>query len=56
MSTPEAALTAYKQKLANNRLGLWLFLLSDSFVFAALLVTRFTCWETNAPIWNRNSA
>lgn len=41
MSTPEAALTAYKQKLANNRLGLWLFLLSDSFVFAALLVTRF---------------
>ncbi len=41
MTTPEVALTTYKQKLANNRLGLWLFILSDSFVFAALLVTRF---------------
>ena len=27
-------------KLANNRLGLWLFILSDSFVFIGLLVTR----------------
>ena len=29
------------QKLAANRLGLWLFILSDSFVFGGLLVTRF---------------
>jgi cytochrome c oxidase subunit 3 len=28
-------------KLGTNRLGLWLFILSDSFVFGALLITRF---------------
>jgi hypothetical protein len=31
----------YAQKLANNRLGLWLFIISDSFVFGGLLVARF---------------
>ncbi len=31
----------YQFKLANNRLGLWLFILSDSFVFGGLLVARF---------------
>ena len=31
----------YKEKLANNRLGFWLFLISDGFVFAALFITRF---------------
>ena len=31
----------YARKLANNRLGLWLFILSDGFMFAGLLVTRF---------------
>jgi len=33
--------TSYKYKTATNRLGLWLFILSDSFVFAGLLVSRF---------------
>ena len=32
---------SYKHRLATNRLGLWLFILSDSFVFGALLVSRF---------------
>jgi cytochrome c oxidase subunit 3 len=32
---------SYAWKLATNRLGLWLFLLSDSFVFGGLLVARF---------------
>ncbi len=41
MTTHESTLMNYRRKLANNRLGLWLFILSDSFVFAALLVTRF---------------
>lgn len=39
-----SAITAsarYQSKLANNRLGLWLFILSDSFVFGGLLVTRY---------------
>jgi cytochrome c oxidase subunit 3 len=31
----------YKYKLGTNRLGLWLFILSDSFVFAGLLIARF---------------
>lgn len=33
--------TEARQKLGNSRLGLWLFIMSDAFVFAALLVTRF---------------
>lgn len=40
MTTQTVAAT-YAHKLGNNRLGLWLFILSDSFVFAGLLVTRF---------------
>ena len=31
----------YARKSANNRLGLWLFLLSDSFLFGGLLVSRY---------------
>jgi cytochrome c oxidase subunit 3 len=30
-----------RYRLMNNRLGLWLFLISDSFVFGALFITRF---------------
>jgi cytochrome c oxidase subunit III len=41
MSTETSSLENYRNKLATNRLGLWLFFLSDSFVFGALLVTRF---------------
>lgn len=33
--------TSYKYKLGTNRIGLWLFLLSDSFVFGGLAVARF---------------
>jgi len=38
---PEKGLLAYAYKLSTNRIGLWLFFLSDSFMFGALLVTRF---------------
>ena len=31
----------YKQKTISNRLGLWLFIFSDAFVFAGLFVSRF---------------
>lgn len=41
MSAKETTLAHARHKIATNRLGLWLFILSDSFVFAALLVTRF---------------
>jgi cytochrome c oxidase subunit III len=32
---------SYQHKVGTMRLGLWLFLVSDAFVFGALLVTRF---------------
>jgi cytochrome c oxidase subunit 3 len=32
---------SYQYKLATNRLGLWLFLLSDSFIFGGLFISRF---------------
>ncbi|MBN2500596.1 MAG: heme-copper oxidase subunit III [Anaerolineales bacterium] len=31
----------YNEKLSMYRLGLWLFILSDAFVFGALFITRF---------------
>ncbi len=36
-------------RLAINRLGLWLFFLSDSFLFLALLVTRYYLQGVNRP-------
>ena len=33
--------SSYAWKLATNRLGLWLFLLSDAFVFGGMFVARF---------------
>jgi cytochrome c oxidase subunit 3 len=41
MTTEAISLVDYKRKLGTNRLGLWLFILSDLFLFAGLLVTRF---------------
>ena len=40
MST-ETSVHSHAFKTATARIGLWLFFLSDSFVFAALLVSRF---------------
>jgi cytochrome c oxidase subunit 3 len=37
----EGARNSYAYKTGSNRLGLWLFILSDAFVFAGLLVSRF---------------
>ncbi len=41
MTTETNSLTDYLYKQGNNRLGLWLFIVSDAFVFAGLLVARF---------------
>lgn len=41
MTTETMPLTEYKEKTKTNRLGLWLFILSDSFVFAGLFIARF---------------
>jgi cytochrome c oxidase subunit 3 len=43
----------YGWKLATNRFGLWLFLLSDAFVFAGLLVTRFNLLGLTRPDLNQ---
>ncbi len=41
MSSHAITESEYKHRLGTNRLGLWLFIISDSFVFGALLFTRF---------------
>lgn len=41
MTAHTSPLADYYRKAATNRLGLWLFLASDAFVFAGLLVARF---------------
>lgn len=41
MTAESMSLTEYRSRTATSRLGLWLFILSDAFVFAGLLVSRF---------------
>lgn len=36
-----AAIAEYKHKSATNRMGLWMFILSDAFVFVGLFISRF---------------
>ena len=44
---------AYRKKLVTNRLGLWLFLLSDAFTFGGLLITRAVLWGNTRPDLNQ---
>lgn len=39
----------YEVQLKSNRLGLWLFFLSEIFLFGALLVARFVLWGDRRP-------
>ena len=41
MSSLSSSLDQYKNKIATNRLGLWLFFVSDAFMFGGLLISRF---------------
>jgi cytochrome c oxidase subunit 3 len=41
MATHTTTVSDYQRKVSTNRLGLWLFLISDAFVFLGLLVARF---------------
>mgnify|MGYP001615256246 CR=1 FL=1 len=45
--------TSYAQRVATNRLGLWLFLLSDSFIFGGLMVSRWALWGNTRPELNQ---
>lgn len=53
MASTTITLEEYKAKTANNRLGLWLFIVSDAFVFGGLLVTRFVLLGGNRPELNQ---
>jgi cytochrome c oxidase subunit 3 len=44
---------SYAYKTGSNRLGLWLFLLSDSFVFGGLAVARFNLLGLSRPPLNQ---
>ncbi len=44
---------SYEYKTGTNRLGLWLFLLSDSFVFGGLMVTRVNLLGLTRPELNQ---
>jgi cytochrome c oxidase subunit 3 len=41
MSSQVISLAEYRKRVVTNRLGLWLFIISDSFLFGGLLVARF---------------
>lgn len=43
----------YQFKSTTNRLGLWLFIVSDAFTFAGLLVTRFYLFGGERPELNQ---
>jgi len=43
------AAAAYRVQLKNNRLGLWLFFVSEAFMFGGLLVARFYLWGNTRP-------
>jgi cytochrome c oxidase subunit 3 len=49
MTTETQTLAKYQYKSATNRLGLWLFIISDSFLFLGLLVTRFYLFGGERP-------
>lgn len=44
---------SYDYKLGTNRIGLWLFLLSDSFVFGGLAIARFNLLGLTRPALNQ---
>jgi cytochrome c oxidase subunit 3 len=52
MTTNTDTVKDYLFKSATNRLGLWLFILSDSFVFGGLLVSRFYLFGGERPELN----
>ena len=54
MSVVTSSLTQYTQQLRSNRLGLWLFFVSEAFMFAGLLITRFYLWGGTRPDLDQN--
>lgn len=46
---PISKIDHYKEQLRNNRLGLWLFFISELFLFGGLLAARFFLWGNHRP-------
>jgi len=53
MTTQIETHSSYKFRSESNRLGLWLFIISDAFVFAGLLVSRFYLFQGERPELNQ---
>jgi cytochrome c oxidase subunit 3 len=53
MSAVTSTLAEYQHRLRNNRLGLWLFFISEAFLFGGLLVSRFYLWGNTRPDLNQ---
>ena len=53
MTTQVDAHSGYKFKTDSNRLGLWLFIISDAFVFGGLLVSRYYLFAGERPELNQ---
>jgi cytochrome c oxidase subunit 3 len=49
MSAVTSTLSHYTDQLRNNRLGLWLFFISEAFLFGGLLAARFYLWGNERP-------
>ena len=49
MTALTSTLADYRHQLRNNRLGLWLFFVSEAFLFGGLLVARFYLWGNTRP-------
>ena len=54
MSTETHSLSEYREQLNNNRLGLWLFFVSEAFLFIGLLAARFYPWGNTRPDLDQN--
>ena len=49
MTAVTQTLNEYKTQLARNRLGLWLFMVSEIFLFGGLLISRILLWGDTRP-------
>lgn len=49
MSAVTATLDQYRRQLRINRMGLWLFFISEAFLFGGLLIARFYLWGNTRP-------
>jgi cytochrome c oxidase subunit 3 len=49
MASITSAAETYRTQLRMNRLGLWLFFISEAFLFGGLLATRFYLWGNTRP-------